>query len=84
MWLTKLKIAIIEKDTDALDKLLDQSPEFKSKKEMIEASYLLKEALEIVSALKDETSLILKKIKKNRDFLDSTQAPIATKLDIKS
>ncbi len=45
MWLNKLQIAIIEKDTDNLDALLDNMPKFTDKKEMISAQYLLKEAL---------------------------------------
>jgi len=83
MWLDRLKIAIVEKNTDALEKILNESPKFNTKKEMIEASYLLTEALTIVTTLKDETSLILKKISKNIEFLASTQAPAITKLDIK-
>ncbi len=84
MWLDKLKIAIIEKNTDNLDKLLDETPKFNDKKEMQEAAYLLREALELLYTLKDETALTMSKLKKNIDFLRSTQTSTATRLDIKS
>ncbi len=43
MWLTKLQIAIIEKNTQSIDKLLDETPEFSDKKQMEQAMYLLRE-----------------------------------------
>jgi len=48
MWLTKLKIAIVEKNTDNLNKLMDDIPQLEDKKEIEEAIYLLKEASAIV------------------------------------
>jgi hypothetical protein len=83
MWLNKLQIAIIEKDTDKLDELLDDLPEFESQDEMIKASYLLKEALELMYKLKDETSESMKQIKKNLEFLNSTHNGPKNKLDVK-
>ena len=44
MWHNSLKIAIIEKNTDNIDKLLDTTPEFKDTKEIESAMYLLKAA----------------------------------------
>lgn len=76
MWLNRLKIAIIEKNTDEIDKLLDEVPEFSNKKAMQEAMYLMREASELLYSLKDETGEILSQIKKNIDFLNSTQTPI--------
>ena len=84
MWLNKLQIAIIEKDTEKLDELLETFPEFKNLEEMQKASYLLREALELLYTLQDETSGSMKQIKKNLDFLNSTQAKPTAKLDIKS
>lgn len=83
MWLTKLKIAIIEKDTDTLSKLMDNLPQLESKEEMIEAVYLIREAAELVYTLQDETSDSMKQIKKNLHFLKSTQENKINKLDIK-
>lgn len=84
MWLTKLKIAIIEKNPDALSKLLDDIPQLQSPKEIEEAVYLLKEATALMSKLKEETKASMKQIKKNLDFLRSTDIPTSKKLDIRS
>ncbi len=84
MWLNKLKIAIIEKDPNALSKLLDDIPQLEDPKEIEEAIYLLKEATVLMNNLKDETKASMKQIKKNLDFLRSTDIPTSKKLDIKS
>jgi actin-related protein len=84
MWLSSLQVAIVEKDTDKLDELLDELPKFKDEVEMKKASYLLREALELLYTLQDETSESMKQIKKNLDFLDSTQNKPTNKLDLKS
>jgi hypothetical protein len=84
MWLTKLKIAIIEKNPDALSKLLDDIPQLQSPKEIDEAVYLLKEATALMNNLKEETKASMKQIKKNLDFLRSTDIPTSKKLDIRS
>lgn len=84
MWLNSLKIAIIEKNTDAMDKLLDDIPEFSDKQELQEAIYLSREALELLHTLKDEASLNMSKIQKNISFLKSTEVRSSTRLDIKS
>jgi hypothetical protein len=83
MWLNKLKIAIVQKDTDALEELLETLPEFKDKDEMIEASYLLREALELLYKLKDETSHSMRQIKKNLEFLNSANGDTKNKFDAK-
>ena len=84
MWLTKLKIAIIEKNADALNELMEDLPQLKDKKEIEEALYLLKEADRLIHTLKDETSASMKQIKKNLDFLRSNDIPTSKKLDIRS
>ena len=85
MWFSKFKIAIIEKNTDAIDKLLDEMPNFSDKRDMQEAMYLMREGAELLYRLKDETGNIISQLKKNIDFLDSTQTPNhQTRLDIRS
>jgi hypothetical protein len=84
MWLTKLKIAIVEKDVDKLSKLMDDLPKLESTEEMTEAVYLIREAAELVYTLKDNASASMKQIKKNLNFLESTQSLQVNKLDIKS
>lgn len=84
MWLNKLKIAVIEKNPNALDKLLDDIPQLQNPKEIEEATYLLKEATVLMNSLKDQTKASMKQIKKNLDFLRSTDIQTSKKLDIKS
>lgn len=83
MWLKKLQIAVIEKNTDAIEKLLDTAPEFDNIKDVESAMYLLREAAELVYTLKDETAFTIKQLKKNIDFLKSTQPSTVNKLDIR-
>ena len=84
MWLNNLKIAIVEKNTDKINKLLDDLPQLEKAEEIEEAIYLLREASELVHTLKDETSHSMKQIKKNLQFLRSTEIPTSKRLDIKS
>ncbi len=84
MWLNRLKIAIVEKNPDALAKLLDDVPQLQDPKEIEEAIYLLREATSLMERLKDKTKASMKQIKKNLDFLRSTDIPTSKKLDIKS
>lgn len=84
MWLTNLKIAIVEKNTDALDKLMDNIPKLESAEDVQEAIYLLKAATELVTGLKDETAASMEQIKTNLKFLRSTETATSSKLDIKS
>jgi len=84
MWLTSLKIAIVEKNTDKINKLLDELPQLEDKADIEQAIYLLREASELVHTKKDETSASMKQMKKNINFLKSTQVQTKNKLDIKS
>ena len=84
MWLTSLKIAIVEKNTDSLGKLLDELPELTDQEEIEQAVYLLREASKLLHTLKDETSASMKQIKKNLQFLRSTDIPTSIKFDTKS
>ena len=84
MWLTKLKIAIVEKNPVALSELLDDIPKFTKPQDIETAVYLLREASELMYTLQDETELSMNKIKKNLAFLRSTEVPRSGKLDIKS
>ncbi|MFK5937006.1 MAG: hypothetical protein QM497_01305 [Sulfurimonas sp.] len=84
MWLTKIKIAIVEKNSEKINLLLEEVPKFESTQDIEEAMYLLKEATQLISTLKDDTKQSMIQLKKNINFLKSTQAPSANKLDIKS
>ena len=84
MWLNKLKIAIIEKNTKALGALLEEIPSFEDKKDIEQAAYLLREAASMVESMRNETAASMKQIKKNLDFLSSTGTTASKKLDIRS
>lgn len=83
MWIQKLEIAIIERDADAIDALMDITPEFENPKDIESAMYLLREALEVVYTLKDETAYTIKQLKKNINFLASTQTQTQNRLDVR-
>ena len=84
MWLNHLKIAIVEKNTDRLNELMDEIPQLERKEDINQAIYLLKEATELVLTLQDETSASMKQMKKNIDFLKSTEHKTSNRLDIRS
>ncbi|MGE4420158.1 MAG: hypothetical protein AB7D38_10070 [Sulfurimonas sp.] len=84
MWLTKLKIAVVEKNPNALSKLLSDVPQLENQKEIEEALFLLREATALMKNLKEETQASMRQIKKNLDFLRSTDISTSKKLDIRS
>ncbi|PHQ56793.1 MAG: hypothetical protein COA30_00980 [Sulfurimonas sp.] len=84
MWLNALKIAIIEKNSDSLNLLMKDLPVLESKEEIDSALCLLEEAKRVVGELRDETQASMIQMKKNINFLKSTQAPYTSKLDINS
>lgn len=84
MWLNQLKIAIVQKDMELLDSLLGDIPQLQDEKEIESALYLLQEAAALMQSLKDETTSSMRQIKKNLDFLNSTEANKTAKFDITS
>ncbi len=82
MWLKKLKIAVVQKDTKSLEVLLDDIPTLEDAKEIEKARYLLQEAQKIVQNLKDETGASMAQMKKNIDFLNATTANKPAQFDI--
>lgn len=84
MWLNELKIAVVEKDIDKINKLMDNLPELEKKEEIERAIYLLKEATNLVQGLKDDTQASMIQMKKNITFLQATERQKTSSLDIKS
>ena len=84
MWLNQLKIAIIEKNIDNLNELMDNLPELENQDEINEAIYLLKEATQLIEGLRDRTQASMIQMKKNITFLEATQQQKDSSLDIKS
>jgi hypothetical protein len=83
-WLNKLKVAVVQKDTVLLGKLLNDLPILSDPKEIQTALYLLEEAKKTVTELREETRLSMIKIKKNIDFLNSTAPQKQAKFDTRS
>jgi len=84
MWLKELKIAVVQKNVEHIEKLLDDVPHLDNPQEIEEVLYLLEEAKNIVQGLKDETSFSMVQMKKNIDFLNSATADRTAKFDITS
>jgi hypothetical protein len=84
MWNNALQIAIVEKNVEKIKELVETPLNFATLEEMREAQYLLAEASALMHELKDDTAKTMRQIKKNIDFLSSTQKKTPNKLDIKS
>ena len=82
MWINDFKLAIISKDTNKIDFLVTQMPQFESLSEMQEAFYLLNHAKELLEGLKDETAKSMKKIKDTIRYIESTSTKNTVNLDI--
>jgi len=84
MWLKELKIAVVQKDVEQVEKLLEDIPSLDNIQEIKEAVYLLEEAKSIVQDLKNDTAKSMAQMKKNIDFLKSATADKTAKFDITS
>lgn len=82
VWLKQFKIALIQEDSDTLSQLLESMPQFQNLQETEEASYLLVQASELMNRLKNETAMTMKQLKKNIDYMKSTETSQNNKLDI--
>ena len=84
MWLNKFKVALIQKDADTLNILLDEIPNFTNKEEIEQTMYLIQEALELLYTLQDETSSSMQQIKKNLKFLGTSLSEATGSLNVRS
>ena len=84
MWLKEFKIALVEQNIDKLMALMESVPKLEDPKELDEALHLIAAATTLVESLRDDTKTSMVQMKKNMDFLESTQAPSVGKLDITS
>ena len=76
-----MQVALIEQDISKIAELIAAPLEFDTAQEMQSAQYLLAHAAELLHTLQDETGVAMRKLKKNREFLQATQEKIASKLD---
>lgn len=82
MWVNDLKIAIVQKDVEKIDTLLDDIPTLSDEKEIEEAIYLLREASLLLHTLKDEVAASMEKVQKNLRFIRSTESAKKSRLDV--
>lgn len=83
MWLNNLQIAIIEKDADTIGELVKGELSFETIEEIEKAQYLLAEAAKLIDQMKQETSMVMQKLKKNKEFLEATTNNKNQKLDLR-
>ena len=84
MWLKELKIALIEKNIDKLDELMDNLPLLDKSDDIKSALYLIAEAKKLVEGLQKSTFHSMQQMQKNIDFLKSTESLQSAGLDIRS
>lgn len=69
IWKNKFKVAIIDEDVVALEKLIYSIPKVDTVEEAKETLALIQEALIVVENAKEKTLQIMNKIKKTKSFL---------------
>ena len=84
MWINKFKAALIQKDADSINALLDEVPNFSKKEDVKQAMFLMQEAATLLYNLQDDITLAKKQIKQNINFLGSTLANSKSNFNIKS
>ena len=82
MWLNQLKIAIIEKNIEQIEELMQNVPQLSRAKDIDAAICLIDEAKNLVTQLRDETQASMIQMKKNIDFLKVTQENKTSSFDI--
>ncbi len=73
-WLSEFKRAVIEKDFEKIEMLLDHMGEFRDEKEANTALALIDEAKAILFIEKEKTLLEMQKIQKTKKFVDSKKS----------
>lgn len=81
-WIENFTIAIVEKNSIQIGKLIETMPAFETKDEASWARALIQEALRVMEVQKDETLISMQKIKKTQAFLMSSTPKRKTKVYI--
>ena len=84
MWLDKFTVALLQKDADSINALLDEVPNFTNVDDAKKASYLFREALELLYGLKNETVASMRQMKSHIDFLKANTPKPTNGLDVRS
>jgi len=83
IWLNDLKKAIILQDTQKLDSLIDQMPQFTTLLDMEEAVYLLLNAKTFLEEERSHTLHALLQLKNTIYFLKATENITASSINLK-
>lgn len=83
MWLTNFKKAVILKEFETLNQLIDEMPPMDSLAEMEEAAYLLHHAKTLLEAEQSTTLGSIQQLKNTIDFLKATENTPASSLNLK-
>ena len=82
MWLKEFQIAIIEKNIEQIEELMQNVPKLNNREDIDSAICLIDEAKSLVTQLRDNTQASMIQMKKNIDFLKVTQEKRTSSLDI--
>jgi len=83
LWLNDLKKAIILQDTQKLESLIDQMPNFSALADMEEAAYLLLSAKTFLESERSQALHSLSQLKNTIDFLKATENITASSINLK-
>jgi len=83
MWIIKFKIALLEKDIDSIDTLLDSVPEFSNREDAEQAMYLIQQGMELVYNLQDDLGKSMRQMKQSINFLGNSMQASGGRINIK-
>lgn len=83
MWLRNFKKAIILKEFETLNQLIDEMPPMESLSQMEEAAYLLHHAKILLEAERSATFASIQQLKNTLDFLKATENTPVSSLNLK-
>jgi len=83
MWLNNFKRAVLLKEFETLDRLIDEMPTMDSLAQMEEAAYLLQHAKTLLEAEQTTTRSSLQQIKNTIDFLKATENTPTSSINFK-
>jgi len=83
MWLTNFKKAVILKEFETLEHLINEMPPMESLSQMEEAAYLLHYAKTLLEMEQTSTLVVLQQLKNTIDFLKATENTPASSINFK-
>lgn len=83
MWLTNFKKAIVLKEFETLNRLIDEMPSMDTLVHMEETAYLLNHAKSLLEEEQSSTLSSLQQLKNTIDFLKATENTPSSSLNLK-